>query len=302
MTISTGLHPKLLWPGIHDIWGAAYNEHPMECTDLFDKKSSSQAYEEEVEMSMFGLAPVKGQGTAISFQDDAQGVVTRSTHVAYALGYVVTHEELQDNLYEKVSKRRSAALGFSMRQTKETVAANYYNGAFTTTLGGDGVAMISASHPTRSGTNFSNILTVSADLSEASLEDLCIQIANATNSMGQPIALRPKSLHIASANMFEAQRILKSTLQSDSANNAINALNSMGMFPGGAKINHYFTDADAFFVRTDIQAGGMTLFQREEASFSQDNDFDTKNAKAAAYERYSFTFGDPRAIFGSAGG
>lgn len=301
MTISTGLHPKLLWPGIHDIWGAAYNEHPMEYTDLFDTKPSSQAYEEEVEMSMFGLAPVKAQGSAISFQDDAQGIVTRATHIAYALGYIVTHEELKDNLYEKVSKRRSAALGFTMRHTKETVAANFFNGGFTTTLTGDGVALFSASHPTRSG-NQSNILSVAADLSEASLEDVCIQIANAQNSMAQPIALMPKSLHIASANMFEAQRILKSVGQSNSANNDINALNSTGMFPGGAKVNHYFTDTDAFFVRTNVAAGGLTCYQREEADLVQDNDFDTKNAKAAAYERYSFTVGDFRSVYGSAGG
>jgi hypothetical protein len=188
-----------------------------------------------------------------------------------------------------------------MRQTKETVAANFFNGGFTTTLGGDGLAIFSASHPTRSGT-FSNILSVAADLSEASLEDLCVQIANATNSMGQPIALMPKSLHIASANMFEAQRILKSVGQPGTANNDINALNSMGMFPGGAKVNHYFTDTDAFFIRTNIQVGGLTCYQREEADFAQDNDFDTKNAKAAAYERYSFTLSDPRAVYASAGG
>ncbi len=299
--ISTGLHPKLLWPGIHDIWGAAYNEHPMEYADLFDTKPSTQAYEEDVEMSMFGLAPVKPQGESLTYQGDSQGTVTRSTHVAYALGYIVTHEELKDNLYEKVSKRRAPALGFSMRQTKETVAANFLNGAFTTTLGADGVALFSASHPTRTG-NQSNIISVAADLSEASLEDMCIQIANAQNSMGQPIALMPKSLHIASANIFEAQRILKSVGQNDTGNNALNAINSLGMFSGGAKVNHYFTDTDAFFIRTNVQVGGMTCYQREEADFAQDNDFDTKNAKAAAYERYSFACPDFRAIYGSAGG
>jgi hypothetical protein len=297
--ISTGNHPKALWPGIHDWWGRNYSEHPMECTDLFDVMSSNMAYEEEVEATGFGLAPVKPQGSSTSYDSETQGTVTRYTHVAYSLGYIVTREELADNLYEKVSKRRAQALAFSMRQTKENVCANVYNTGFTTFTGGDGVAMLSASHPCLNG-NQSNILGVAADLSEASIEDLCVQIANAKNSRGLAISLMPQTLHIAPANMFEATRILKSQLQSNSANNDINALNSMNVLPGGVKVNHYFTDTDAWFIRTN-SPNGMTLFQREAAEFTQDNDFDTDNAKAKGYERYSPGFSDFRGVYGSAG-
>jgi hypothetical protein len=221
--------------------------------------------------------------------------------VAYALGYAVTYEEMQDNLYEAVSKRRVPALAFAMNQTKETVVANLYNDGFTGgPTFGDGVSLLNASHPTLSG-NQSNVLTVAADLSEASIEALCIQIMDAKNSQGQRISLIPQSLHIATANWYEATRILKSVLQNDSANNATNALREVGQFPKGIKLNHYFDDADAWFVRTNAPRG-MLMYQREAISFDQDNDFTTKNALAAAYERYAVSIGDWRGLFGTPGG
>jgi hypothetical protein len=191
-------------------------------------------------------------------------------------------------------------LAFSFRQTKENVAANVYNRAFNTSYtGGDGKALLVTDHPSLAG-NWSNTLSTAADLSEASLEDLCVQIMNATNSRGLKIGLMPRSLIIPTAYAFEAQRILKSTQQSGTANNDINALRSMGVFPDGVKVNHYLTDTDAFFIRTNAPQG-MKLFQRVSAEFAQDGDFDTGNLKYKGYERYSVGWTDPRALFGSSG-
>lgn len=299
--ITTGNHPKAQWPGVKAWWGRQYNEYPLEVLDLFEKDTSEMAYEEDVEATGFGLAPVKSEGGAISFDSETQGTINRSIHVAYALGYICTYEELRDNLYEVVSKRRATANAFSMRQTKENVGANVYNRAFNSSYTfGDGVELCSTAHPTVNGTQ-SNELSTPADLDEASIEDLYIQISQATNSRGLKIKLVPQSLHIHPNDFFEAQRILKSTLQNDSANNAVNALKMTGAFPKGIKENHYFTDADAWFVRTNAPRG-MLMYQREEISFDKDNDFTTKNARAAAYERYSFSIGDWRGIYGSAGG
>jgi hypothetical protein len=298
--ITTGAHPKALWPGIKEWWGRSYAEHQEEYPDLFDKETSDKAYEEEVEISGFGLAPVKNQATAINYDTESQGSVTRYTHVAYALGYIVTFEELRDDLYEVVSKRRAKMLAFSMRQTKENVGANVYNRAFTSGyVGGDGVVMISASHPTLSG-NQSNILTNAADLSEASIEDLTVQIMQATNSRGLKISLMPQSLHVAPQNWYESNRVLKSVLQNDTANNAINVLKATNVFPKGIKMNHYFTSATAWFIRTNAPTG-LVHFERDSVMFDQDNDFDTKNAKAACYERYSFGWSDWRGVYGTPG-
>lgn len=297
--ITTGTHPKALWPGIKAWWGRSYAEHTEEFPLLFDKDNSDKAYEEEVEISGFGLAPVKNEGTAVVYDTEAQGAITRYTNVAYALGYIVTYEELRDDLYEVVSKRRAQQLAFSMRQTKENVGANVYNRAFNSAFtGGDGASLISTSHPTMTG-NQSNQLTTAADLSEAAIEDLVIQIGQATNTRGMKISILPKSLIVPVQLMFEASRILKSVLQNDTSNNAINVLKAMGVIPE-INVNHYLTSATAWFIRTNIPRG-MTWFEREAVSFDQDNDFDTKNAKAACYERYSMGWSDFRGCYGTAG-
>ena len=258
------------------------------------------SYEEVVETTSFGLAPVKSSTGSISFDSHSQGVVNRFVHVAYALGYIVTYEEIKDNLYKSKSFQRAEMNAFSMRQTKEHVAGNVYNRAFNSSYTfGDGVELISTAHPTAAG-NQSNHLTVAADLSEAALEDLCIQIMTALNSRGLKISLMAESLHVHPNNWFEANRILKSVLQNDTANNAVNVLKATNAIRKGIKMNHYFTDTDAWFVRTNAPQG-MCGYQRENISFDQDNDFDTKNAKAAAYERYSMGVGDWRGIFGSPG-
>lgn len=298
--ISTGNHPKALWPGIKAWWGRSYEQLPTEYTALFDMDTSDKAYEEDVEITGFGLAPVKPEGTSVVFDNETQGAVSRYTHVAYALGYIVTYEELQDNLYEQVSKRRSEALAFSMKQTKEIVAANIYNRAFTAGYTfGDGSILCVSTHPSLAGSQ-SNVLSVAADLSETALEDMTVAIMRATNSRGLRIALMPKSLIVPPQLWYEANRIMKSTLQNDTANNAVNVLKAENAIPGGIKMNHYLTDADAWFVRTNAPRG-MIGFQRAPVSFDQDNDFNTKNAKAMAYERYSFGATDWRGVWGSPG-
>jgi len=268
--ITTGTHPKALWPGIKAWWGRSYAEHTEEYPVLFDKDTSDKAYEEEVEITGFGLAPVKNEGTAIVYDQESQGSVTRYTHVAYALGYIVTYEELRDDLYEVVSKRRAQQLAFSMRQTKENIGANVFNRAFNATYTfGDGTSLINNAHPTLTG-NQSNLLTTAADISETAIEDMLIQIGLITNSRGMKISVLPKSLHVPMQLIFESNRILKSVLQNDTSNNAINVIRAMGAIPE-VHANHYFSSATAWFIRTNVPRG-MTYFEREAVSFDQDND------------------------------
>lgn len=300
--INTGTHPKLLWPGVHTVWGQIYEAHPKEYEDLYQLDTSKKAYEQDVQVTGFGLATVKGQGAPVQFDSEQQGYVTTYTHVAYALGYIVTHEELMDNQYKEVATRRAKANAFSINQTIETVAALVYNDAFTGAYykSSDGQPLISASHVQVSGGTFSNRLSPDADLSEAALEDINIQIMQMTMDRGLKIAGQGESLHVAPSEFYNANRIMKSVLQNDTANNAINALKSTNALPRGIKLNHYFTSPQAWFIRTNIP-NGMTMFWREKPQFSQDNDWDTKNAKAATYMRFSLGNTDPRGIYGSNG-
>lgn len=298
--ITTGNHPKALWPGIRAWFGRTYDEHPVEYTDIFDVETSSMAYEEDVLVTGFGLAPVKPEGGSVSYDTESQGFTKRYVHVAYSSGFIVTKEEIADNLYEMVGRRRAQALAFSFRQTRENVSANVVNRMFTTGYnGGDGVVLGSTAHPSKAG-NWSNILSTAADMSEASIEDLVIQIGKATNDRGLKISLRPMSLHIPVDLEFEAHRIVRSTLQNDTANNAVNAIRAMGVFPNGIKVNHYFTDTDAWFIKTSCPQGMMT-FDRAIEEIQQDNDFDTSNAKTKKYERFSVGWTDPRGWYGTAG-
>lgn len=298
--ITTGAHPRALWPGIRTWWGRQYEEHAAEYPDFFDIETSDKAYEEDVEISGFGLLREKDQGQSFTYDTEVQGSVTRYTHVAYAGGYIVTHEELDDNLYEVVSKRRAAMLAFAGRQTEEIIAASVFNNGFSTSYPiGDAAAFFSSAHPT-GGANQSNIPTATVDLSEASIEDMGVQIMNALDYRGNKIALIPQCLGIATANWYEANRILFSVLQNDTAVNAINVIKSSGMFPKGIKVNHYFTDTDAWFIRTNAPYGTRFLW-RERPSLQNDNDFDTLNAKAAQYERFACGVTDWRSWFGSQG-
>jgi hypothetical protein len=297
-TITTGNHPAALWPGVHAWFGAKYDEHETEYTELFDVKDSNKNYEEDTEQTGFGLAPIKPEGAPVAFDQHQQGFTKRYRHIAFGLGYIVTREERDDNLYEKVSMDRAGSLAFSMSQTKENFGANFYNRAFNTSYPmGDGKPILAADHPSL-GADQSNVLGTAAQLSEAAIEDLCIDIMDAKNSRSLQISLRPTKLLVSTAEIFNAERILKSTLQNDTANNAINALRSKGAIPA-VGVNHYFTDSNNWFVRTNAP-NGMCWFNRVSTEFTKDNDFDTDNAKAKAYMRHSAGSTDWRGLFGSA--
>ena len=297
--INTGTHPRLLWPGIKEIWGQVYDQHAKEYPDLYDQEDSDKAYELDYGLTGFGLAPVKPQGDGVEFDSEIAGAETRYDHIAYALGYIVTFEERRDNLYKEVASRRAAANAFSMNQTVENVAVVPYNNAFNTTYftTWDGLALCSASHLNMSGGTFSNLLFPAADLSEAALEDVCIQIMGFSNDKGLLISIMPTSLHVPRQEWFNANRILKSVLQPDASSNNLNVLKATNAFPGGIKMNHYFTGTKRWFVRTNAPAG-MKMYWRDRPDFDQDNDFDTKNAKAASYMRFSVGCTDARALVG----
>lgn len=300
--ITTGSHPKLLWPGVYTTWGQIYDAHQKEYEDLYDIRDSDKAYEQGVQVTPFNIAQYKAQGAPVTYDGELQGPVQTYQHIAYALGYIVTYEELRDNLYKEVATRRAEANAFSMNQTVETVAAFLYNNAFSTTYftTADGAALCSTAHVNTTGGTFSNALSPAADFSESSAEDLMIQIMLAQNDTGQPISIMPRSLHVAPAQWFNANRVLGSVLQSDTANNNINVLKATNAFPEGIKLNHYFTNSNPWFIRTNAP-NGMTMFWRDRPMFDQDNDFDTKNAKAASYMRFSVGCTEPRGIYGSNG-
>lgn len=299
--ITSSSFAKLLWPGLNKIYGKSYDEHRVEYTDLFEVFNSKRAYEEDLGITSFGLAQQKGEGNAIAYDEENQAFLTRYQHIVYGLGFIITREMMEDDQYAVVGQRRSKSLAFSMRQTKEIVAANVYNRAFNSSYkGGDGVEMISTSHLNHSGGTWSNELATPADLSEAALEQACIDIMKLTNDRGLNISIMPESLIISPDQVFEAERILKSPYRAGTADNDVNALERMGKFPKGIKVNHYLTDADAWFIRTNAP-DGLKFFQRRAMQFSIDNDFDTENAKFKSTERYSAGWTDPRAIYGSAG-
>lgn len=298
--ITTGNHPKLLWPGLKALFGLTYDSIPMQHAQVFDVDESDKAYEEVQEITGFGLAPVKSEAASISYDSHTQGYTTRFTNVTYGLGFIESQEAVEDNQYKGRATSRTKALARSMRVTKETVLANIINRAFNSAyLGGDGKEMIATDHPTVSGTQ-SNEMAVAADLSEAALEDMLIQVWNATDSRGLRINLSAQKLLVPSNLGFEAERILKSTLQNDTANNAVNAVKSMGLIPGGALVWRYLTDTDAWFIKTDASEG-LKLFNRRALSFDKDSDFDTSNFKHKATERYVGGWADWRGIYGSAG-
>jgi len=299
--ITSSNFAKLLWPGLNKIYGKSYDEHKEEYTDLFEMHTSTKQFEEDLGITSFGLAQTKSEGSPISYDDENQAFLTRYQHVVYGLGFIITREMMEDDQYGVVGARRSKSLAFSMRQTKEIVGANVYNRAFNSSYtGGDGKEMLATDHVNHSGGTWSNELTTAADVSEASLEQACIDIMKLKNDRGLNISIMPQSLIVAPDNVFEVERILNSTARVGTADNDLNALARMGKFPGGVKVNHYLTDADAWFIRTNVP-DGLKCFKRRAMQFTIDNDFDTENAKFKSTERYSFGWTDPRAIFGSPG-
>lgn len=298
--ITSGSFAKALWPGVNAWYGKSYNDYATEWDKLFEKNTSKKAYEEDVGLSSLGLAAIKAEGAPVTYDSERQGFTTRYQHVVYALGFIVTREAFEDDLYDVVGKKKANALARSMRQSKEIVAANVYNRAVTSGYtGGDGVVLLSASHVNVSGGTYSNIIGTTADLSEAALEQACIDIEGFTDDRGLIIAAKPKQLIVPRQLRFEAYRILKADGRVGTDLNDPNALKSMGTF-GEPTVNHFLTDTDAWFIRTDVQ-DGMKYFERRGDQFEMDNDFDTENAKFKASARYSFGWSDPRGIYGSMG-
>lgn len=301
MPITTGSFAKALWPGINAWYGKAYNEYPVEWDKLFDKYTSRRNFEEDVGVTSFGLAVQKAEGAPVSYDSERQGFVTRYTHVVYALGFMITREIMEDDQYDIVGQRRAQGLAFSMRQTKEVVGANIYNRAFNSSYtGGDGVALLANNHPNVAGGTWSNILSVASDLSEAALEQACIDIQGFKNDRGLLISIKPRKLIVHYSNEFDAYRILKSVGRTGTDLNDPNAIKEMGIFPEGVFVSHYLTDSDAWFIRTNAPHG-LKYFERRSDEFTTDNDFDTENAKFKATARYSFGWTDPRGLYGSPG-
>lgn len=298
--ITSGSFAKLLWPGLNAIWGKEYNDYPVEWDKLFEKNTSDRAYEEDLGLSSFGLANVKAEGAPITYDTERQGFTSRYNHVVYALGFIVTREIFEDDQYGKVGAQKAKALARSMRQTKETNGANIYNRAFNNGyVGGDGVEMISASHPNVSGGTFSNKIAVASDLSEAALEQAVIDIAGFRDDRGLLIAAKPEKLVIPYQQQFEAKRILGADGRVGTDLNDPNVLKDLGIF-SNVITNHYLTDPDAWFILTNVK-DGVKYFERRGDQFEMDNDFDTENAKFKATARYSFGWSDPRAVYGSQG-
>ena len=298
--INSGSFAKALWPGVNAWYGRAYDAYPEEYTKLFEKQTSSKAFEEDVGISSFGLAVQKSEGAPISYDSERQGFITRYQHAVYALGFIITREMMEDDQYDVIGKRKAEGLAFSMRQTKEVIGANVYNRAFNSSYtGGDGSSLIASNHANIKGGTWSNQIATASDLSEAALEQACIDIAGFTNDAGLLIAVRPESLVIPRQLIFEAKRILGTDGRVGTDNNDLNAIKTLGSIPT-VITNHFLTDTDAWFIRTDVK-DGMKYMERRADSFDMDNDWDTENAKFKATARYSFGWTDARALYGSAG-
>ncbi len=299
--ITTGSFPKELRPGVFAFTQMEYDQHKPFWPLMFEKEDSHMQYEELVSGNSFGIAPAKGQGDKIKYAQESQGAVTRATHVTYAMGYIITLEEAKYNLYEKLGKQRGARLAQAFPRTKDTVATNVFNRAFNSSYTfGDGIQLCSTAHPSLNG-NYQNRATVDADLSEASLEDMCILIRKATDNVGNKIALKPKRLMVSPDESFTACRILESEWQNDTSNNAVNALKSKGIVPEHFD-NPYLSGTDSWFVLTDIaKSDGLICFDAIPFQLMMDNDSDTLNEKHFGFAAYSFTVGDPRAVYGSNG-
>ena len=300
MAISRQQLVKELEPGLNALFGLEYKRYENEHAEIFDTENSDRAFEEEVMLSGFANASVKPEGSGVSYDNAQETYTARYTHETVALAFAITEEAIEDNLYDRLASRYTKALARSMANTKQVKAANVLNNAFNTNfLGGDGVELCSAVHPTIAGT-YSNELGTSADLNETSLEQSLIDIAAFTDERGLKVAARGMKLIIPSELQFTAERLMKSSGRVGTADNDINAIASMGMIPQGYVVNHYLTDTDAFFIKTDVP-NGMKMFVRSPIKTSMEGDFDTGNLRYKARERYSFGFSDARGIFGSPG-
>jgi hypothetical protein len=299
MAISRQQLAKELEPGLNALFGLEYKNYENQHGEIFDTETSDRAFEEEVMLSGFGEAQVKSEGSAVSFDDANESFTARYTHETIALAFSITEEAVEDNLYDSIAKRYTKALARSMAQTKQIKAANILNNAFATTTYGDGQFLIDNDHPTVAAGTQSNLLAAS-DLNETSLEASLIAIGKFQDERGFKIAARGMKLIIPSDLQFVAERLTKTANRVGTADNDINAVQSMGMMPQGFVVNNFLTDTNAFFIKTDVP-NGLKHFQRAALKTAMEGDFDTGNMRYKARERYSFGASDWRGIFGSPG-
>jgi hypothetical protein len=301
MAITRSQLLKELEPGLNALFGLEYNRYDNEHKEIFDEESSERAFEEEVMLYGFEQAPVKGEGSAIAYDQAGEAFTARYTHETVALAFAITEEAVEDNLYDKLSARYTRALARSMSNTKQVKAASVLNNAFSSSYaGGDGVSLVYNAHPTAMGGTWSNTLATAADLNETSLEQAIIDISLFIDERGLKVALRGMKLILPPQLQFTAQRLLKSEQRTGTADNDINAIKSGSYLPDGYAVNHFLTDPDAWFIKTDAP-NGLKHFIRSPLKTALEGDFDTGNVRYKARERYSFGWSDPRGIYGSPG-
>ncbi len=302
MAISRSQLVKELEPGLNALFGLEYKRYENQHAEIYTNENSDRAFEEEVMLSGFGNAQVKGEGAGVSFDDAQETFTARYTHETVALAFAITEEAIEDNLYDRLAARYTKALARSMSNAKQVKAVEpLINGLPSTNTfkSGDGVSLFNTSHTTVAG-SFKNTLSTQADLNETSLEQSMIDIAKMTDERGLRIAARGVKMIIPSELQFTAERLMKSQGRTGTADNDINAIVSMGMVPQGYRVNNYLTDTDAFYIITDVP-NGMKMFTRAPLTTAMEGDFDTGNVRYKARERYSFGVSDPRGIFGVEG-
>ena len=301
MAISRAQLLKELLPGLNALFGLEYATYGEQHKEIYETETSERSFEEETKLSGFSAAPVKNEGSAIAYDNAQEAWTARYNHETIALGFSLTEEAIEDNLYDSLSARYTKALARAMAYTKQVKSANTLNNGFSNAYtGGDGVALFSSAHPLTSGGTNSNIPSTPADLNETSLEAAVIQIAAWTDERGLLIAAKPKKLIVPPALQFVATRLLETELRVATADNDINALKNNGSIPEGYTVNNFLTDTNAWFLTTDVP-NGMKHFVRSPLANSMDGDFDTGNVRYKARERYSFGWSDPLGVFGSPG-
>jgi phage major head subunit gpT-like protein len=300
MAITRAQLLKELLPGLNALFGMEYEKYENEHSEIYETESSERSFEEETKLSGFGAAPVKNEGDSISYDNAQEAFTARYVHETVAMGFSITEEAMEDNLYDSLSARYTKALARAMAYTKQVKAASLLNTGFDTYKTGDGVTLFNTAHPTVQGATNSNRPSVDADLNETSLEQAVIDIAGFVDERGLLIAARPRKLIVPPSLMFVATRLLQTELRVGTADNDLNALKSNGSIPEGFRTNHYLTDTDSWYLTTDVP-NGMKHFVRTAMSTSMDGDFDTGNVRYKARERYSFGASDPLAMYASPG-
>ena len=301
MAISRAQLAKELEPGLNALFGMEYDRYDAEHAEIYDTESSDRAFEEEVMLSGFGNAPTKAEGAGVNFDSANEVYTARYTHETIALAFALTQEAMEDNLYDRLGARYTRALARSMAHSKQVKAAATLNNAFSSSFtGGDGKELCATDHPLGGGGTFRNEPSTAADLNETSLENALIDISTFVDERNMIIALRGMKLIIPPQLQFIADRLLESTLRPSTSDNDVNAIKNMGMLPNGYVVNHFLTDTDAFFIKTDAPRG-FVHFERSPLATSMEDDFGTGNMRFKARERYSFGFSDPRCVFGSPG-